>query len=276
MSIKVMGRVWAHSPFAGTELLTQLALADWADDDGWCWPSLRQLRVKVRLSERQMCKVLTDLEHGRGIERDRSRGGRNRRTRYRVIVPENTVVDNTVTENTVIHGRKTLSPIADALIRHRTVNKREKAPDGAEPSGSQSFSPSKKRKHTRPDPLASDLRVKPFLSWFAEEYQKRFDTPYVVNWGKDGKRLNELAPAFDVPKLKDLAIRFFESQDPWIWEKGGFTFGVFMSLINKLASTANGNGHVQPPPVKDLGDGWLEMDGMKISRKDYDRRWNNN
>jgi uncharacterized phage protein (TIGR02220 family) len=39
------------------------------------------------------------------------------------------------------------------------------------------------------------------------------------------------------------------------------------------AAQRNSNGHPKPPEVKDLGDGWLEVDGMKISQKDYDRRW---
>src|SRR5262249_50759508 len=134
-----------------------------------------------------------------------------------------------------------------------------------------SLSPSKKRKLTRPDPATADPRVKPFLSWFANEYERRYGAPYAINWGKDGKRINELAPVFDLPRLKDLAIRFFESPDPWVRQNGGFTIGVFISQINKLTSTDN--GHAKPSEVKDLGDGWLEVEGMRISKKDYERRW---
>jgi hypothetical protein len=125
-----------------------------------------------------------------------------------------------------------------------------------------------KKKQTR---AAGDDRVRPFLVWFAEEYEKRHSAPYAIRWGKDGKLVKELPSAFDLARLKDLAVQFLESSDPWVRQNGGFTVGVFISQINKLASTS-GNGHTKPPEVKDLGDGWLEVDGMKISRKDFDRR----
>ena len=136
-----------------------------------------------------------------------------------------------------------------------------------------SLSHKRSRKLTCPDPAATDPRIKPFLSWFAEEYEKRFGAPYAISWGKDGRRIKELSPAFDLPRLKDLATRFFESEDPWVRENGGFTIGVFMSQINKLASTANGNGHAEPAKVKDLGDGWLEVDGRRMDRATYERRY---
>jgi hypothetical protein len=113
-----------------------------------------------------------------------------------------------------------------------------------------------------------------FRTGLAEEYEKRIGGPYAPHWGKDGKLIKELPPAFDLSRLKDLAVRFFESPDPWVRQNGGFTVGVFISQINKLTSTGTGgNGHAKPTEVKDLGDGWLEVDGMKISQKDYDRRW---
>ena len=105
-----------------------------------------------------------------------------------------------------------------------------------------SLSTKEKRKRTRPAP---DPRVEPFLTWFAEEYQKRHDAPYAVNWGKDGRLIRELPPAFDLPRLKALALRFFESQDPWVRQNGGFTVGVFISQINKLTSTGS-NSHAKP------------------------------
>ena len=120
MSVKVMARVWAHSQCAGTELLTVLALADWADDDGWCWPSLHKLAGKVRVTVNQVCKILTAIEQQTGeVHRERSSGGRNKRTRYRVVVPENSVTDNSVAdnsvvENSVIHAQKTVSQTREA------------------------------------------------------------------------------------------------------------------------------------------------------------------
>lgn len=53
MSIKIMQRVWEHSQHKGTDLLTLLALADNANDDGYCWPGVSDhLAHKTRLSPR--------------------------------------------------------------------------------------------------------------------------------------------------------------------------------------------------------------------------------
>lgn len=50
MSIRVMTQVWEKAPYTEGTLLALLALADWADDDGICWPKVDQLALKARLS----------------------------------------------------------------------------------------------------------------------------------------------------------------------------------------------------------------------------------
>src|SRR5262249_22305654 len=62
MSIKVMTRVWTHSQRKDGELLVMLALADFANDAGECWPSILTLAQKARLTERQTRRVLKRLE----------------------------------------------------------------------------------------------------------------------------------------------------------------------------------------------------------------------
>ena len=52
MSVKIMSWVWDHSPYENTTLLILLAMADFADDDGVCWPSQARLMGKARCSER--------------------------------------------------------------------------------------------------------------------------------------------------------------------------------------------------------------------------------
>ncbi len=46
-----MSVVWASSPYRGEALLLHLALADFANDEGVCWPSQRTLAKKARCSE---------------------------------------------------------------------------------------------------------------------------------------------------------------------------------------------------------------------------------
>ena len=61
MSIAVMTKVWASYPGAGSELLAMLALADWADDNGNCYPSMSAIAKKIRLSKSQAQRVVHGL-----------------------------------------------------------------------------------------------------------------------------------------------------------------------------------------------------------------------
>ena len=276
MSVRIMAKVWAYSQRKDGELLVMLALADFANDAGESWPSLEVLAQKARLTKRQVCKVLDKLQAAGEIRRERSTGGRNRRTRYFINLnsrensEQKTVLKKHCNKNSVFGDTKTVSYSSHALNRHRTVNKIESTEsDKLIPD---SLSTKEKGKRTRQAP---DDRVKPFLTWFAGEYERRIGAPYAVKWAKEGKLIKELPPAFDLPRLKDLAARFFESPDPWVRQNGGFTVGVFISQINKLTSTGpggNGNGQAKPVQVKDLGNGMLEVDGVQMDRRIYERR----
>jgi len=121
--------------------------------------------------------------------------------------------------------------VTGALNRHRTVNK--------------------ERVKDKPSlPKNSDPRVKEFLSWWDEEYQKRVSESYVFSGGKEGSLIKNLLHTFDLPKLRSLALLFLDSQDPWVLEHGGYTIGVFASQINKLVSTAKANDN--SPPRKEM------------------------
>lgn len=61
MSIKVMTAVWEDEQLDPTETLVMLAMADWSNDHGKCWPSLPQLMKKTRLSERGLREIIRRL-----------------------------------------------------------------------------------------------------------------------------------------------------------------------------------------------------------------------
>src|ERR1700733_434815 len=66
MSIKIMSDVWAYSKASATPLLVLLCLADWADDDGECWPSISTIARKCRLKDdRHVKRVIHET-----LERD--------------------------------------------------------------------------------------------------------------------------------------------------------------------------------------------------------------
>jgi Helix-turn-helix domain len=91
MSIKVMTNVWQHSEAAGTGLLVLLALADIADDNGECWPSMGYVARKCRIDSRTAQRQIRSLEKlgevivivGGGKT---STAGGTRSNRYRIVV----------------------------------------------------------------------------------------------------------------------------------------------------------------------------------------------
>jgi hypothetical protein len=86
-----MTSVWDYSKASGTDLLVLLVLADMANDEGECWPSMATIARKSRLeprNARHRIRALETLEEVlviRGGGRSSSKGGL-RSNRYRVTV----------------------------------------------------------------------------------------------------------------------------------------------------------------------------------------------
>lgn len=61
MSLSALTHVWKHSKAKGSALLVMLALADYADDEGQSYPSVKTLSIKTRMSPRNVQKVIQKL-----------------------------------------------------------------------------------------------------------------------------------------------------------------------------------------------------------------------
>ena len=84
MSIRIMSRVWDEADASGGSLLVLLALANFADDDGLCWPRIETVAAKARLTTRQVSSIITSLVQSEQIA-TRPGGGRGRPTTYAVM-----------------------------------------------------------------------------------------------------------------------------------------------------------------------------------------------
>ncbi len=62
MSIAVMSKVWSKSQHKGNALLLLLAIADNADDSGWCWPGIEYLAKKVKVTPQSIIRITRSLE----------------------------------------------------------------------------------------------------------------------------------------------------------------------------------------------------------------------
>jgi hypothetical protein len=85
MSIRVQSEIWKHSKLKGTALLLLLAIADFADDNGWAFPSVRALAKKIRLKDRQTQSLIAQIVEAGELEIHPGEGS-HRTNLYRVKV----------------------------------------------------------------------------------------------------------------------------------------------------------------------------------------------
>ena len=88
MSVRVMQWVWENGPSDPTERLVLLAVADYADDFGGCYPSMAGIAGKACVTERGARGIIRRLEQGGWIT-TKVGGGRGGKSQYRVNMRQN-------------------------------------------------------------------------------------------------------------------------------------------------------------------------------------------
>ncbi len=125
MSVETSNRVWKQSSKGGTPLLLLLAMADWSDDWGYCHPSIEQMAVKCRQTERNILNLIADLEKSSELRRlARGKGGRGKGSGsvYQVITGMN-VVEIAASEQSSPLARATLAKLASGELAPPLVSK---------------------------------------------------------------------------------------------------------------------------------------------------------
>lgn len=89
MSIEVMTWVWRNGPKDPTARLVLLAIADHANDDGDCYPSMAGIAEKACVTERGARGIVRRLEAD-GWLSTKVGGGRGGKSQYRVLMGRNT------------------------------------------------------------------------------------------------------------------------------------------------------------------------------------------
>jgi len=80
-----MSLVWSRAPYSSSTLLVLLALADWANEDGICWPSIQTLSKKARVERRSTQYIIRKLAADGIIEIEEGRG-RGHQHKYQIKV----------------------------------------------------------------------------------------------------------------------------------------------------------------------------------------------
>lgn len=86
MSIQVMSRVWTGFQGGGSELLALLAMADWSDDNGRCYPSIAAIGRKTRLSEKQARRIVHRLIEDGVVKVVAGKDGGKGSRRYQIVL----------------------------------------------------------------------------------------------------------------------------------------------------------------------------------------------
>jgi hypothetical protein len=90
MSIRVMTNVWQNEDVSQhRELIVLLALADFCDDDGVCFPSVPKIAKKSRMSERNAQRIIHLLCGKKWLEvltEGGCRNGKNISNRYKILL----------------------------------------------------------------------------------------------------------------------------------------------------------------------------------------------
>jgi hypothetical protein len=127
MSIAVMNRVWQSQEVSKhPELIVLLALADFSDDDGVCFPKMSTIARKARMSERntqRMIQHLCDQGWLLIVEKGGFRNGRNVPNKYRILLRGDNLTPHGVSEFRHPGGDKALTPHGVTELRHPNRHK---------------------------------------------------------------------------------------------------------------------------------------------------------
>jgi hypothetical protein len=123
MSIRLMTWVWANSPYSGERLLLHLALADFANDDGECFPSHGTLAKKARCSQGWVSQTIKQMIADSLIEIVEPAGqGRGKVGRYRLLKGPTELDQSQPLGLTSTHIRSHLDPALSTLLNHQEPN----------------------------------------------------------------------------------------------------------------------------------------------------------
>ena len=151
MSIKIMSQVWDMEIEDSTTKLTLMALADFSDDEGYCYPSYEVLAKKISKSKRTAIRAVEKLAELGFLQKEKRElnDGTSRTNLYKIVSEKERVTqtppmmtnekeavtsmtshsdtdDTRVVTNVSLHSDKGVTPIN--ITTNRTVSRTIKEP----------------------------------------------------------------------------------------------------------------------------------------------------
>jgi hypothetical protein len=199
MSVKYIAQVWEDETIDDRcSLLLMLALADFANAEGVCWPSIESLAKKARCSTRSVFDRLTELETVGKIKR--VSGKKQNAVNVYSLYPS-------------VQSAHTCEPPLKAA---RAV--------AHDPSG------------TVTDPSSQKItgaNMREFTDAWCVAYERHFQTKYVFNKGRDPNAAKVLLESgLKIDKLLDIAKAAWAAQT--FWAKQAASIVGFASRFNEI------------------------------------------
>lgn len=151
MSIRIMSQVWNMEIEDSTTKLTLMALADFSDDEGYCYPSYEVLAKKISKSKRTAIRAVEKLAELGFLQKEKRElnDGTSRTNLYKIVsenervtqtppmmtngkeaatsmTPHSDTDDTRVVTNVSLHSDKGVTPIN--ITTNRTVSRTIKEP----------------------------------------------------------------------------------------------------------------------------------------------------
>lgn len=129
MSVVASAAVWKNSKAKGGNLLVMLALADFARDDGYCWPSIDTVSKYARIGRRATQRAIRSLVDAGELAIEEG-GGRHKTNTYRILVIEKGVKETpfNLTERASFLTETAAPTPPDPLLTIKNRKRRERTP----------------------------------------------------------------------------------------------------------------------------------------------------
>ena len=291
MSITIMGMVW-KTPLEQTTKLVLLALADWSNETGGCWPSTHLIAQRASTSERNLRKIMANLDQsGLVSRRHRGRGGVLYQINLDMLSSLTNQVEKGGTPVPCFAGEK--AALQFPLPEKRRNSSSEKAalqfPQNLKNLESKDSSPlftptpsCENQLATPPvtpaKPMTSKKNGPPdlgehtwFCRWWGYSYERITGSRYAFQKGKDGKIVKELLAGIGFDDMLDRAVTYLLTPETRRWPKGSPTLGGLQSMVNQLGGKFDGETE-----AKAISAGLLPDDDATLGYCGYWTPWETN
>lgn len=258
MSIKAISWGWQNSAQKGGALLVELAIADFADDEGRAWPAIETLAIKARMTPRNVNHIIERKLKPGGLKIIPG-GGRHKTNVFKLPIPGNFTLKSFQgnERNPETGFLKTLKPISPdpSLNRHKDIPALKRS----------ASSISKKRRSAVPADPRQLAAFNQFYATFPRRVSRADAEKAWLEINPDSEltaRIMKAVRAY-ADSVQDVEPRFIKHPGAWLRAK----------RWEDELSANSGNGHAKPVIVKtdEESQCFVLADGSRIAISTYRR-----